>query len=121
MGATTKVIDLAELRDEDDFPSYVAVYGRSIDELEVLSPRVMRWSDDILLFSLDDCRRFWLDQKKKLRCKRLKPYPAKTVTLISPIAYRELSCLSKPTERLLKTQKPYRASCRILLLDSHRF
>ena len=69
MGVTTKVIDLAELRDEDDFPAYVAIRGSMTDELEILSPQVMRWSDEILLFRLDDCRRFWLDQKKKLRCK----------------------------------------------------
>lgn len=69
MGATTKVIDLAELRDEDDFPPYVAIRSSVNDNLEILSPRVMRWSDQIVLFRLDDCRRFWLEQKKKLRCK----------------------------------------------------
>ena len=69
MGATTKVIDLAELRADDDFPAYVAIYSQHTDNLEVLSPQVMRWSDRILLFRLDDCRRFWLEQKKKLRCK----------------------------------------------------
>mgnify|MGYP003652560351 FL=1 len=63
-----RVIDLAALRGEDVFPGYVVIFSRQCDSPFVLSPRVMRWSADILLCRLDDCRQFWLNQKKKLRC-----------------------------------------------------
>lgn len=69
MKLTTKVIDLAELSRIDDFPVYAAIYSPLPGSPFVLSPGVMQWSDRIYLCRLDDCRHFWLDQKKKLRCK----------------------------------------------------
>lgn len=69
MGTTTKIIDLVELRADDDFPAYAAVYSPGLENPQVLSPAAMRWSDDILLVRLETCRRFWLEQKKKLRCR----------------------------------------------------
>ena len=69
MDATTKIIDLAELRTGDDFPAYAAVYSPGLNNRYVLSPVVMRWSEEILLFRLESCCRFWLEQKKKLRCR----------------------------------------------------
>ena len=65
----TRVIDLAELRAEDDFPAYAAVFSTTAGNPFVLSPTAMRWSDRISLSRLGDCRSFWLNQKKKLRCK----------------------------------------------------
>ncbi len=79
-----KVIDLSELRSADEFPAYAAIYSsittRSITTGStttgsattagfVLSPDSMRWNDNILLSRLEHCRLFWLNQKKKLRCK----------------------------------------------------
>ena len=71
MSSTTnsaeRVIDLAELRGHDDFPAYAAVYSRNPENPFVLSPTAMRWSRHRVLSRLEDCRAFWLEQKKKLR------------------------------------------------------
>jgi hypothetical protein len=64
----TRVIDLAELGG-DGLPAYAAVYGDPGAQAFVLSPAAMRWSDRIWLARLEDCRGFWLMQKKKLRLK----------------------------------------------------
>ena len=69
MNITTKVIDLAELRAGDEFPVYAAIYNPESASPFVLSPTAMRWGDNLYLNRLDDCKFFWLDQKKKLRCK----------------------------------------------------
>jgi hypothetical protein len=65
----TRIIDLSELRDHDDFPAYAAVFSTGTGNPFVLSPTTMRWNDDITLSRLEDCRLFWIEQKKKLRCK----------------------------------------------------
>ena len=65
----TRIIDLAELRSPDEFPAYAAVFSHADGNPFVLSPTVMRWSDDINLSRLQDCRLFWVEQKKKRRCK----------------------------------------------------
>ncbi len=73
MSVTTRpaerVIDLAELRGPDDFPAYAVVYTQNPDNPFVLSPTAMRWSRHRILSRLDDCRAFWIAQKKKLRCR----------------------------------------------------
>ena len=69
MNATTKIIDLAELRGRDEFPAYAAIYSHTPADPGILSPSAMRWSDRVVLARLEDCRQFWLNQKKKLRCK----------------------------------------------------
>ena len=69
MNATTKVIDLAELHGRDEFPAYAAIYSCKPADPCVLSPTAMRWSDRVVLARLEDCRQFWLNQKKKLHCK----------------------------------------------------
>ncbi len=69
MNITTKVIDLAELRGGDEFPVFAAIYIPESASPFVLSPTAMRWGDKLYLSRLDDCKFFWLDQKKKLRCK----------------------------------------------------
>jgi len=66
---STRVIDLGDLRSEDEFPAYVAIHSEQSASPFALSPGVMRWSKNIHLCKLDDCRQFWLQQKKKLRCK----------------------------------------------------
>lgn len=68
-GADTRVIDLAELRAGDEFPAYAAVYSNKDANPHLLSASVMRWSDEVTLSRLDQCRLFWLRQKKKLHCK----------------------------------------------------
>jgi hypothetical protein len=65
----TSIIDLSELRDEDEFPAYAAVYSSQPGNPFALSPTAMRWSDRIFLSRLEDCRSFWLEHKKKLCCK----------------------------------------------------
>ena len=65
----TQIIDLAELRGDDDFPAYAAVFSPRQCNPFVLSPAAMRWGGEIGLSRLEDCRLFWLSQKKKLRCK----------------------------------------------------
>ena len=65
----TRIIDLSELRGGDDFPAYAAIFSTTADNPFLLSPTAMRWSDDITLSRLEDCRQFWIEQKKKLRCK----------------------------------------------------
>ena len=69
MNITTKVIDLAELRGDGEFPVFAAIYNPESASPFVLSPTAMRWGDKLYLSRLDDCKFFWLDQKKKLRCK----------------------------------------------------
>lgn len=69
MNITTKVIDLAELRGDGEFPVFAAIYNPESASPFVLSPTAMRWGDKLYLNRLDDCKFFWLDQKKKLRCK----------------------------------------------------
>ncbi len=69
MVVTTKVIDLAELRGQDEFPAFAAIYSPATVNPFALSPNAMRWGDRLYLSRLDDCRLFWLEQKKKLRCK----------------------------------------------------
>jgi len=73
MGVTinrqTKIIDLAELRARDEFPAYAAIYSLKPGNPFVLSPTAMSWNDRICLSKLDDCKFFWINQKKKLRCK----------------------------------------------------
>ena len=64
-----RIIDLGELRGSDDFPAYAAVYSVEPDNPHVLSPSAMRWSENTILSRLWDCRAFWLEQKKKLRCR----------------------------------------------------
>ncbi len=65
----TRIIDLAELRAGDDFPAYAAIFSTTPGNPFVLSPTAMRWSEQISLSRLSDCKSFWLNQKKKLRCK----------------------------------------------------
>ncbi len=67
--SSARIIDLGELRGEDDFPAYVAIHSEQAGSPYALSPTVMRWSENIHLSKLEDCRQFWLNQKKKLRCK----------------------------------------------------
>lgn len=62
---TRQVIDLAGV---DGFPAYAAIHSESIDHPNLLSPAVMRWSEQVLLVRLSDCQTFWLNQKKKRRC-----------------------------------------------------
>ena len=69
MATTTKIIDLSELRGGNEFPAYAAIYSADTSAVLVLSPECMRWNDHVVLFRLEDCRSFWLNQKKKLRCK----------------------------------------------------
>ncbi len=69
MPAATRVIDLAELRGSDEFPVYAAVYSNASGNPFVLSADVMCWSRNVYISRLDDCRNFWLAQKKKQRCK----------------------------------------------------
>ena len=73
MGLTTemqtRVIDLAELSAQGEFPAYAAIYCPDSGNPFALSPTVMRWGEGIFLSRLDTCRSFWLEQKKKLRCK----------------------------------------------------
>jgi len=65
----SSIIDLSELRGRDDFPAYAAVYSAAANNPFALSPTAMRWNERIFLSRLDDCKLFWLEQKKKLRCK----------------------------------------------------
>ena len=65
----TRIIDLAELRGQYEFPTYAAIYSSTPSNAFTLSPTAMRWSEAITLSRLDDCKTFWLNQKKKLRCK----------------------------------------------------
>jgi hypothetical protein len=65
---STRVIDLAELGG-DEFPAYMAVCGEPVDKAFILTPAAMRWSERTWLLRLEDCRHFWLAQKKKLRCR----------------------------------------------------
>jgi hypothetical protein len=65
----TQVINLSEPRAQDHFPAYVALYSSAEHNPFLLSPTAMRWSQRITLARLEDCRPFWLAQKKKLRCK----------------------------------------------------
>ncbi len=69
MDITTKVIDLAELTEQDDFPVFAAIYYVKSGNPFVLSPTAMHWSDNIFLSRLDDCKLFWSRQKSKRRCK----------------------------------------------------
>lgn len=69
MKVTTKVIDLAELSRDDEFPFFAAIYTPVDSNPFVLSPTAMYWGDKIYICGLSDCKQFWLDQKKKLRCK----------------------------------------------------
>lgn len=69
MNVTTKVIDLAELGRDDEFPFYAAIYSPLPGSPFVLSPTAMRWGDKLYLCRLADCKQFWLGHKKKLRCK----------------------------------------------------
>jgi hypothetical protein len=65
----TRVIELSELRGQDDFPAYAALFSTQAYNPFLLSPTAMRWSDEICLVRLEDCKPFWIEQKKKLRCK----------------------------------------------------
>jgi hypothetical protein len=65
----TRIIDLAELRGGDEFPAYVAINSQRQGNPFLLSPTAMRWNERVILVRLDACRDFWLQQKKKLRCK----------------------------------------------------
>ena len=67
----TRIIDLSELRERDDFPAYAAVYCSQPGNPMALSPTAMRWSEGIFLSRLDDCKGFWIEQKKKRCCKLL--------------------------------------------------
>ena len=69
MKSTIKVIDLVELRGSDEFPKFAVVYSPLPASPFVLSPGAMRWSETLYLCKLEDCKLFWLAQKKKLRCK----------------------------------------------------
>ncbi len=62
---TSDVIDLSGV---DGFPAYAAIHAGVFDNPNLLSPAVMRWSDDVLLVRLADCQTFWVNQKKKQRC-----------------------------------------------------
>lgn len=66
---TTRIIALSDLRGSDEFPAYAAVLGKPSGNAQLLSPTAMRWSDDVILSRLQDCRPFWIEQEKKLRCK----------------------------------------------------
>jgi len=65
----TRIVDLGELRDDDEFPCWAAIHTPAKHKPFTLSPSAMRWSEDIYLSRTGDCRGFWLAQKKKLRCK----------------------------------------------------
>ena len=65
----THIIDLSELRGEDEFPAYAALYSTQAYNPFLLSPTAMRWDENICLARLEDCKPFWIEQKKKLRCK----------------------------------------------------
>ena len=65
----TSIIDLSELRGQDEIPAYAAVYCKPTSNPFVLSPTAMRWSETTFLSRLGDCKTFWVEQKKKLRCK----------------------------------------------------
>ena len=64
----TRVINLSEPRTHDAFPAYAAIYSAQAHNPFLLSPTAMRWNANIVLARLEDCRHFWLGQKKKLRC-----------------------------------------------------
>jgi hypothetical protein len=70
MPVTTKVIDLADLRGQDEFPIYAVISSKQLPASEFpLSPTVMCWGETVSIHKVDDCRQFWLNQKKKQRCK----------------------------------------------------
>ena len=64
-----RIIDLAELRTGDGFPCWAAVYCSGPARPFVLSPAAMRWREDVFLSRPGECSGFWLERKKKLRCK----------------------------------------------------
>ncbi len=66
---TARIIDLGELRRDEAFPAYAAIFAPAADNPFLLSPVAMRWSAEIHLNRVADCRQFWLAQKKKLRVK----------------------------------------------------
>ena len=61
----TRIIDLSELRGEDDFPAYAALYSTQAYNPFLLSPTAMCWGESICLSRLEDCKPFWIEQKKK--------------------------------------------------------
>ena len=65
----TRIINLSELRGEDEFPAYAALYSTQAYDPFLLSPTAMRWGKGCCLSRLEDCKPFWIEQKKKLRCK----------------------------------------------------
>ena len=69
MPLNASVIDIGELRRADEFPSYAAICADVDANPFVLSPSAMAWEPRVSLNRLVDCSRFWLAQKKKLRCK----------------------------------------------------
>ena len=60
------VIQLDQLSVQDEFPAYVAIYSdQSIGNPFVLSPTVMRWSEQVLICKVNNCEQFWLTQQQK--------------------------------------------------------
>ncbi len=66
---SSQVIRLDQLSVQDKFPAYVAIYANQLnDNPFVLSPTVMRWSEQILICRVDHCEQFWLTQQQKSAC-----------------------------------------------------
>ena len=66
MSNASHVIQLDQLSVQDEFPAYVAIYSdQSIGNPFVLSPTVMRWSEQVLICKVNDCEQFWLTQQQK--------------------------------------------------------
>jgi hypothetical protein len=65
MDITTKVIDLAELTERDDFPAFAAIYSAKSANPFLFSPTAMHCGNSIYLSRLDDCKLFLSSQKKK--------------------------------------------------------
>ncbi len=63
------VIQLGQISEQDEYPAYVAIYStQPIDNVFVLSPAAMQWSQHVILNRLKDCESFWLKQQQKMQC-----------------------------------------------------
>jgi len=69
MSNSSQVIQLDQLSAQDEFPAYVAIYAEQLSGNPfVLSPTVMRWSEQVLICRVNDCEQFWLAQQQKSAC-----------------------------------------------------
>ena len=59
------ISDVIDLSGVEGFPAYAAIHASTFHNPNLLSPAVMRWSDEVLLVRLADCQTFWINQKKK--------------------------------------------------------